>query len=76
MQPAYINLSCTVYTRKNAQVVIGLLPSANKLLLNVTQAVDKLCSHCLVPVVVTVWNKLLTTCNKLDGTIRLVTRLF
>ena len=30
----------------------------------------------LVPSCQQVWNKLLTTCNKLDGIIRLVTRLF
>jgi hypothetical protein len=43
-----------------------------------SQAVDKLCSHYLFPVVVTRLEQavLITTCNKLGGIIRLVTRLF
>ena len=40
-----------------------------------SKAVNKLRSHCLFQVVRQVWNKLLTTCSKLDGTFRLVTRL-
>ena len=47
----------TTYTRKNAQVVTGLQTScyrsANKLLQICSQAVNKLCPHCLFPVVVT-----------------------
>jgi hypothetical protein len=46
-----VGLVTLVYTRQNAQVVTGL--SANKLLQICSQAVDKLCSHCLFPVVVT-----------------------
>jgi hypothetical protein len=46
-----------MYTRKNAQVVTSLQTtcynSANKLLQICSQAVNKLCSHCLFPVVVT-----------------------
>ena len=38
--------------------------------------VDKMCSHRMFQVVWISWNKLLTTRNNLDGTIRLVTRLF
>ena len=33
-----------------------------------SKAVNKLRSHCLFQVVGQVWNKLLTTCSKLDGT--------
>jgi hypothetical protein len=40
------------YTRKNAQVVTSLQTSY-KLLQICSQAVNKLCSHCLFPVVVT-----------------------
>jgi hypothetical protein len=45
------------YTRNNAQIVTSLQTScnksANKLLQICSQAVNKLCSHCLFPVVVT-----------------------
>ena len=41
-----------------------------------SQAADKLSFHFLIHIIEQVWNKLLATCNKLDGTIRLVTRLF
>ena len=40
-----------MYTRKNAQVAAGL--QTIKLLQICSQVVDKLCSHCLFPVVVT-----------------------
>ena len=46
-----------------------LLKSANKL----SQICLQLVFALLVP---SCWNKLLTTCNKLDGIIKLVTRLF
>ena len=61
------------YTRKNAQVAADLQTSCNK-------SVHKLFTRCirlLAPILLEqVWNKLLTNCNKLDGTIRPVTRLF
>ena len=34
------------------------------------------CARLFQVIEVQLWSKLLTTCNKLDGTIRLVTRLF
>ena len=58
------------YTRKNAQVATDLQTSCNK-------SVHKLLTRCIVPnLLEQVWNKLLTNCNKLDGTVRPVTRLF
>jgi hypothetical protein len=60
-------------TIDNAQVVTGLqticYKSVHKLS---TSCVRTACSQLLQQV----WNKLLTTCNKLDSIIRLVTRLF
>ncbi len=60
------------YTRKN-----GCYRSSNKLLQICSQVVSKLCSHCLCPCLLQqFFNKLSTTCNKLDGIIRLAARLF
>jgi hypothetical protein len=56
---------------KNAQVVTSLQTSCYK-------SVHKLSTSCFRTVcsqlLEQVWNKLLTTCNKLDGIIKLVTR--
>ena len=45
-----------------------------------TKSVPKLLTSCVrnacLKLLEQVWNKLLTTCNKLDWTIRFVTRLF
>jgi hypothetical protein len=61
------------YTRKNAQVVTGLQTSCYKSVHKLsTSCIHTACSQLLQQVC----NKLLTICNKLDGTIRLVTRLF
>ena len=61
------------YTRKNAQVVASLQTSCKK-------SVHKLSTSCVRTACSmfagTSLNKLLTTCNKLDGIIRLVRRLF
>ena len=60
------------YTRKNAQLATSLQTSCNKF-------VNKLSTSCLrtaPKLLQQVWNKQLTTCNKLVGIIRLVTRLF
>ena len=70
------------------QVVFALLVSTHvkthKLLQTCKQVVTSLFTNCsqdvfalLVPnLLEQVWSKLLTNCNKLDGTIRPVTRLF
>ena len=65
--------SIYIYTRKNAQeVVTGLQTSFYKSVHKLsTSYVPTACSQLLQQV----WNKLLTTCSKLDGIIRLVTRL-
>ena len=67
-----IKVKSNVHAKKrtscNAQVVTHKL-SVHKLL---TSFVRTACSKLLEEV----WNKLLTTYNKLNGTIRLVTRLF
>jgi hypothetical protein len=58
---------------KTPQVVTGLQTSCYKSVHKLsTSCVRTACSQLLEQV----WNKLLTTCNKLDGIIRLVTRLF
>jgi hypothetical protein len=63
----------THVTHKNAQVVTGLQTSCYKAVHKLsTSCVRTACSQLLEQV----WNKLSTTCNKLDGIIRLVTRLF
>jgi hypothetical protein len=54
------------YTCKNLTSCIASLPTSRQ------QVVFAL----LVPSCLQVWNKLVTTCNKLDGVIRLVARLF
>ena len=54
-------------TRKNSQVVTGLQTTSQRV-------VDKLCSHCLFPVVVTSLEQAVH--NFLHGIIRLVTGLF
>ena len=66
--------TCRYYTRKNAQLVVtDLQTSCYKAVHKLsTSCVHTACSQLLEQV----WNKLLTTCNKLDGIIRLVTRLF
>jgi hypothetical protein len=66
--------SIYIYTRKNAQeVVTGLQTSCYKSVHKLsTSCVRTACSQLLQHV----WNKLLITCSKLDGIIRLVTRLF
>ena len=62
------------YTRKNAQVAIQVCKQV------VYKSVHKLSTSCVrtacSQLLEQVWNKLLTTCNKLDGIIRLVTKLF
>ena len=76
MLPLVSCLYVAAYTRKNAQVATDLQTSCNK-------SVHKLFTSCsqdafapLVPnLLEQVWNKLLTNCNKLDGTIRPVTKL-
>jgi hypothetical protein len=61
------------YTRTNAQVVTSLQTSCYKSVHKLsTSCVSTACSQLLEQV----WNKLLTTCNKLDGIIKLVTKLF
>ena len=64
---------CLFYTCKNTKVVTNMQTDCNK-------SIPKLLTSCVRTVccklLEQVWNKLLTTRNKLDGTIRLVTRLF
>ena len=61
------------YTRKNAQVATDLQTSGASLFTSCSQDVFAL----LVPnLLEQVWNKLLTNCNMLDGTVRPVTSLF
>ena len=61
------------YTRKNAQAVIGLQTSCYKSVHKFSAScVRTACSMLLQQV----WNKLWTICNKIDGIIRLVERLF
>ena len=64
-----VTLSQRVYTRKN---LASCSESANKPPTSRQQVVFAM----LVPSCQQVWNKLLTTCNKLDDIIRLVARLF
>jgi hypothetical protein len=60
--------------QKRMQKRTSCYRSANKLSQIFSQAVDKLCSHSLFPVVVTSLEHAVNrTCNKLDGIIRLVT---
>ncbi len=58
---------------KNAQIITGLPASCFK-------SVYKLSASCVrtaVPMLLQqVWNNLLTTCNKFDGIIRLIAKLF
>jgi hypothetical protein len=44
---------CEIFTCVHAQKRTSCYKSANKLLQICSQAVDKLCSHCLFPVIVT-----------------------
>ena len=67
-QPTHI-----LYSRKNAQVVTNPQTSCYKSVHKLsTSCVRIACSQLLQQV----WNELLTICNKLDGIIKLVTRLF
>ena len=63
MQYECIGSIVVMYTRKNAQAVTSLqtscYKSANKLSQVCSQAVNKLCSHCLFPVCC---NKFETSC--------------
>ena len=68
-----IAYASNVYTRKNAQVETNLQRNYSN------KSVPKLFASCVrtacSKLLKQSWNKLLTTCNKLDGTIRLVKRL-
>ena len=58
----YIRKNADLYTRKNLWSLVASLPTSRQ------QVVFAL----LVPSSQQVWNRLLTTCNRLDGIIRLV----
>ena len=65
--------TCSVHTQKRT----SCYKFTNKLLQICLQAVSKLSSHCLFPVVITSLEQAVDNlyCNKLDDIIRLVTRL-
>ena len=77
MQSTYILSRAAELPGQSAHMVIySSRPThvkTHKLLQVCSQAVNKLCSHCLFPVVVT---SLEQAGNKLDGIIRLVAKLF
>ena len=66
----YLNASLDNYTRKNVQVVTDLQTSCNKVVVKpISGCVRTACSQLLRQV----WNKLLSTCYKVDDGNRLAT---